>query len=333
MIRKAGEILSAAVGYGMAVAGFAAGSGRAPGGPVSVFIEPANVCNLRCPLCACGSGAFTRPRGRMSYAAFRRVIDSLPSSVRELYLWGQGEPFMAPGFLDMVRYASSRGFRTVTSTNGHFLDEPETIIESGLDVLVVSVDGTDAGTYEAYRKGGDFERVVGGIARLAGMIRKRGRGPVLELQCIATRDTVSALDDFESFAASLGVHRAVVKTVQAASMENGGDFLPGDMGLTRYRRDGKGGLETDRRFPFRNRCLRIYYSFQIDWRGNVLPCCFDKDSEFVMGNVFNDAVETIWNSPEFRSFRKTIAEKGRIFPMCRDCTEGLKRRYVRRIEF
>jgi len=333
MIGRAGEILSTAVGYGLAAAGFAAGSGRAPGGPVSAFIEPTNVCNLRCPLCACGTGVFTRPRGRMSYMAFRRIIDSLPSSVRELYLWGQGEPFMAPGFLDMVRYASSRGFRTVTSTNGHFLDEPDIIIDSGLDVLIVSVDGTDAGTYESYRRGGDFEKVVEGISRLSEAIKKKGRGPVVELQCIATRDTVSGLVGFESFAASLGVRHAVVKTVQAASMENGGSFLPEDMDLTRYRRNGKGGLEPERRFPLGNRCLRIYYSLQIDWQGNVLPCCFDKDSEFVMGNVFNDTVGTIWNSPEFRSFRRTLAIKGRVFPMCRDCTEGLKRKYVRRIEF
>ena len=114
---KRGSAISAGVSYGKALTAFAFRSKSAQGGPVSVFIEPTNVCNLRCPLCACGSDTLTRPKGRMSIEAFMRVIDILPGSVSELYLWGQGEPFMAPDFLSMVAYASAKGFRTVTRWN------------------------------------------------------------------------------------------------------------------------------------------------------------------------------------------------------------------------
>ena len=325
---KRGSGLSAGVSYGRALTAFALRSKNAPGGPVSAFIEPANVCNLRCPLCACGSGALTRPKGRMSIEAFRRVIDALPGSVGELYLWGQGEPFMAPDFLSMVAYASAKGFKTVTSTNGHYLDDPEGIAKSGLDVIVVSLDGADAETYKAYRVGGDFDRVVNGIRRLSGTVRSMGRGPRIELQYLVTAESAGQRGAFVRLAESVGADRVVFKTIQAASMSGGESYLPGKTELTRYRTGDDGRLETDRQMFLKNRCLRIYYSFQVDWRGNVLPCCFDKNSEYIMGNLFNDSFGDIWNSEEFLSFRNILVTSGRILPMCGDCTEGLKRKTI-----
>jgi len=326
--RRKRRLLSAGIGYTGALAGFALRSGKAAAGPVSVFIEPTNVCNLRCPECASGAGVLNRPKGRMSLDAFRRVIEALPSSVCELFLWGQGEPFRTPDFLDMVRAAADRGFRTVVSTNGHYLDDPEAVIRSGLDELVVSLDGIDAETYAAYRVGGDFDRVVDGVRGLAEAKRSLESGPAVVLQCLVTRDTVESARAFHAFAESLGADRAVLKTVQVLSPGSVPDCLPGAERASRYRVTADGSLETERTWPLRNRCLRIYYSFQIDWQGNILPCCFDKDSEFIMGNVFRDPVGDTWNSEDFRSFRRMLNRRGRVLDMCRNCTEGLKRKAV-----
>ena len=316
------------IGYTKALAGFITRSGRAPGLPVSVFIEPANVCNLRCPLCAAGSGSLTRPKGRMSFEGFKRIVDRLPSTVYELYLWGQGEPFLAPDFLSMIRYASSKGFRTITSTNGHFLEDPEKLVQSGLDVLIVSLDGIDSDTYTSYRIGGDFKCVVDGIKRTVEKKKQKSCGPTIELQYLVTKENAKDIDAFNSLARTIGADRVVFKTIQAASMENGLSYLPEDIKFTRYRISAEGQYETDRHRFLRNRCLRLYYSLQIDWQGNVLPCCFDKDSRYIMGNVFKESIETIWNSSHYRTFRNMLNKQGRVLPMCGDCTEGLKRKTI-----
>jgi len=319
-----GRMINTGYCYLKALAGFIVHSTRALGWPISAALEPSNICNLTCPLCATGSNSLTRPKGCMNFDDFKRIVANLPSSVKNLYLWGQGEPFMAPDFLSMVRYASSQGLKTIVSTNGHFLGDPEEIVKSGLDVLIVSLDGVDSETYTSYRKDGDFNRVITGIQRAAEMVQKEGYGPVIELQFLVTRKNTGDIDKFKSFAHSLGANRVVFKTIQAISMENGVSYLPDNMKHTRYRKNAEGLLETDRLWFLKNRCLRLYYSFQVDWEGNVLPCCFDKDSTYSMGNLLRDPFRLIWNSAQYRSFRDMLNRQGRVLPMCRDCTEGLK---------
>lgn len=265
----------------------------------------------------------------MSVGSFRRIVDALPASVGTLYLWGQGEPFMTPGFTDMVRYASDRGLRTITSTNGHFLDDPDSVIDSGLGSLIVSLDGIDAETYDIYRAGGDFTRVCDGIRRLVTRIGERGAGPEIEIQYLLTIDNVKNTGEFGKLVHSIGADRVVYKTVHAISMPEGESWLPEDLALTRYRRNADGKLVPDRWRLLENRCFRLYHVFQIDWQGNVLPCCFDKDSDHVLGNLLEGTMDSIWNGDVFRSFRDAVNSHGRVLPMCRDCTEGLKRVNIR----
>ncbi len=311
--------------YAVSAASFICRSSKALSGPVSVFIEPTNICNLKCPLCASGAGLLARPKGRMSLAAFSRIIDSLPSTVTNLYLWGQGEPFLTKDFLGMVRYASERGYKTITSTNGHFLDDPEAILASSLSELIISLDGITKEQYESYRIGGDFDLVTGNIKRLVSKKKEKGRGPSINLQFLLTKDTVDDMAGFHRLADDLGVDKRVVKTIQAVSLEDGEQFLPSDLSLTRYRRKLDGRLVPDRYGLLEHRCLRIYNSCQIDWQGNMLPCCFDKDSTYKLGNLFNETFDECWNGEESRSFRRMFLKGGRRLPMCQDCTEGLKR--------
>jgi len=315
--------------YSAALGAFLFRSDKALTFPNAVFIEPTNICNLKCPLCASGSGIMGRPKGRMSLAAFKRIIDSLPKSVTTLYLWGQGEPFMVGDFISMLHYASARNFTTVTSTNGHFLDDPSAIVKSGLNELIVSLDGVTAEQYEGYRKGGDFNKVISSIRALAAEKKKTNTGPALNLQFLVTKDTVGDIPAFVALAENLGVDKHVVKTIQAVSLDNGASYLPENLELSRYKRALDGSLVPDRYRYLEKRCMRIYYSCQIDWQGNMLPCCFDKDSEYIMGNVFNETFEECWNSEEFRSYRGMFLKNGRVLPMCLDCTEGLKRTTIK----
>ncbi len=328
MKTQIGRLTRNGLGYGMALAGFLARSEKSIGSPVSIAIEPTNICNLRCPLCATGAGTLKRLKGSMKLIDFEKIIDMLPASVTDLYLWGQGEPFMAPDFLNMIQYASRHGFRTFVSTNGHFLDDVHGIVNSGLYSLIISLDGVDKETYEFYRVRGDFERVVNGIKNVSETIKNNSRGPIITLQYIITQKNAADMKKFISFADEVGADRVVFKTVQAVSIKSGELYLPDNMKLTRYRKNDKGMIETDRNWFLKNRCLRLYYSLQIDWQGNILPCCFDKDSKYIMGNVYEDSFSNIWNSEKYRSFRNMLNKKGRILSMCKDCSEGLKRMTV-----
>ena len=320
---KIGNHLTAVAGYSAALAGFFLHSSKAYRQPVSVMIEPTNICNLRCPLCATGAGMLTRPSGFMTLDHFRTIVSKLPDSVRDVYLWGQGEPFLTPDFIDMISIASETGRRIIVSTNGHFLDNPAVIIASGLHELIISLDGADSTAYESYRVGGDFERVIAGVEKLAREKKRMSHGPVIIFQHLVTRANEHDLDNFRRLAERTGADRIVFKTLQAAFVDGGDKFLPENRRYSRYKLLNDGSI-APRTIPFLGRrCLRLYHSFQIDWQGNVVPCCFDKNSDVILGNLLDNPWEHIWNGEKYRSFRKRMNSRGRTLSMCRDCTEGL----------
>ena len=138
------------------------------GVPMTISFEPTTACNLRCPECPSGLRAFTRPTGNLKEDFFRSSIDELYKDLIYLIFYFQGEPFINPKFLDMVAYAKQKGIYTITSSNGHFLNDANArkTIESGLDRLIISVDGTTQEVYEQYRIEGNLENVLQGARNL-----------------------------------------------------------------------------------------------------------------------------------------------------------------------
>src|SRR5690606_32538720 len=98
----------------------------------------------------------------------REAIDQLHRELIYLVFYFQGEPYLNPDFLDMVRYASGKGIYTATSTNAHYLNEAnaKATVESGLDRLIISLDGTTQEVYEQYRRGGNLEKVLEGARNI-----------------------------------------------------------------------------------------------------------------------------------------------------------------------
>ena len=122
--------------------------------PFSISFEPTTSCNLRCPECPSGLRAFTRPTGMLEKNFFTETIEELHNEMLYLIFYFQGEPYLNPAFLDMVSFASSKKIYTATSTNAHYLNDENArrTIESGLDRLIISIDGTTQDVYEQYRK-------------------------------------------------------------------------------------------------------------------------------------------------------------------------------------
>lgn len=68
----------------------------------------------------------------------------------------------------MVKYASDKGIYTSTSTNAHYLnkEQAQKTVESKLDRLIISIDGTTQDTYEQYRIGGQLQKVIDGAKNI-----------------------------------------------------------------------------------------------------------------------------------------------------------------------
>src|SRR4249920_1044937 len=138
------------------------------GYPIAISFEPTTSCNLRCPECPSGLRAFTRPTGMLKRDFFTQTIDDIHRQLLYLIFYFQGEPYLNPDFLEMVQYANSKKIYTATSTNAHSLDDEKArrTVESGLDRLIISLDGTTQKVYRQYRIGGDLKKVMDGAANI-----------------------------------------------------------------------------------------------------------------------------------------------------------------------
>ncbi|RLD77878.1 MAG: radical SAM protein, partial [Bacteroidetes bacterium] len=170
------------------------------GMPVSISVEPTTSCNLSCPECPAGRKDFHRPRGEISLEEFQNVIDQLKGHLMYLMLYFQGEPLLNPEFFDMVSYAGQNKVYTATSTNGHYLDDDNAkqLVRSGLDRLIISLDGTDQDTYEQYRRGGDIQRVLSGIRNVVKWKKElRSSRPFLIIQFLVFKHNEHQIKDIK----------------------------------------------------------------------------------------------------------------------------------------
>ena len=234
------------------------GTPRVWGTPLVAMIEPTNRCNLKCPLCHVGSGKLRRESRNLTLEEFEIILNKLPSTVRVLQLWNQGEPFMNPQFLDMVRMAKDRGFHTITSTNAHFLHRngtAESVVASGLGELVVSLDGVTPDTYQSVRQGGDLSVVLKSMQQLASAKSKSGSDtPQISAQCLLLKQVESHVNQVQNIAKESGADRVVWKTAQVSSLSEAREVLPENQKLWRYKIKGNEFIDGDAQKRCRQFC-------------------------------------------------------------------------------
>ena len=293
--------------------------------PISVSIEPTTSCNLRCPECPSGLRSFTRPTGMLKEDVFQQVIDELYGTLAYLTFYFQGEPYLHPKFLDMVAYASSKGIYTATSTNAHFLDEDNArkTISSGLDRLIISVDGTTQDAYASYRVGGSLEKVIEGTRAILRLRKEmKSKTPHVVFQFLVVKPNEHQVPSVYALAKELGVDRVALKTAQIYDFAAGSPLIPETEAYSRYRRKEDGTYSIKNSLS--NHCWKMWHSCVITWDGNVVPCCFDKDAHHVMGDVKTQSFHEIWFSERYKEFRASLLRSRSEIEMCRNCTEGTK---------
>jgi len=292
------------------------------GKPFALSIEPTTSCNLRCPECPSGLRSFTRPVGSIEYDFYKGMIDQCSSFLSYLILYFQGEPYLNPKFLNLVQYASKNGIYTVSSTNAHFLDDEnaQKTIMSGLDKIIISLDGTDQISYERYRIGGNFEKVISGIQKLVYWKEKLNKSrPRIVLQFLILKTNLHQIRDVKKLSCKLKVDQLVLKTAQVYNLDKGSEIIPEDEKLSRYKKINgviviKNNLE--------NKCWRMWSSSVITWDGKLVPCCFDKDAKYVFGDLKENRLLDIWNNKSHSHFRKQILSSRKKIDICQNCTEG-----------
>ena len=258
-------------------------------------------------------------------AFFRSTIDSVYKDLIYLTFYFQGEPYLNPHFLEMVKYASDKGIYTSTSTNAHYLtsEQAKRTVESGLDRLIISIDGTTQETYEQYRIGGILQKVIDGTKHIVEAKKAlKSRTPHVVFQFLVVKPNEHQLQDVERLAAGLGVDEVMFKTAQVYDFEHGNPLIPVNETYSRYKKQANGTYKIKNKLL--NQCWRMWSGCVVTWDGIVVPCCFDKDAKHQLGNLKIQSFDELWRSEKYQGFRKSVLRSREEIDICKNCSEGTK---------
>ncbi len=299
--------------------------------PYIIKLEPTNICNLRCPHCFSSSSEYQRPKGRINFSTFKKIIDELGPYCFRLLFYGWGEPLLLKDIYKMTKYASDRNIGVAISSNLNTLlgeEDAKELVNSGLEYLTISLDGTNQQTYQTYRIGGDFECVISNIKMIVKQKKElRKNTPILEWQYLVTRYNEDEITKAKSMCKDLGVdviRFSAFGLYEGASQEEFAKWLPQNekyslYNLTTYREKVSHKYESV--------CAWLYRAATINWDGGISPCCFfiaTKDIKNDFGNINKEPFYKIWNNELFQEARRLVCNKKMTFrvrnePVCQKC--------------
>ncbi|MEK7256655.1 MAG: SPASM domain-containing protein, partial [Bacteroidota bacterium] len=212
-----------------------------------------------------------------------------------------------------------------TSTNGHFLNDENArkTIESGLDRLIISVDGTTQETYESYRKEGKLEVVLQGARNVVKWKQQlKSKTPHLIFQFLVVRPNEHQIPEIHRLAKEIGVDEVLLKTAQVYDFENGNPLIPTQSRYARYEKTAAGNWRVKNKLL--NHCWKLWHACVITWDGIVVPCCFDKDALHRLGDLKKMPFREIWQGETYAAFRRSLLAGRSQIDICSNCTEGCK---------
>lgn len=276
------------------------------GYPYEWEIDTTNICQLKCPLCHTGLGTVNRQKGVMHFDLFKKTIDEIKDYCIWLSLYSWGEPFLNKEIDKYLAYANKANMATIISTN---LNKPltpemaEQLVRSGLDSLIISLDGTTQEVYEVYRVGGHLDRVLDNIRLLVRKKKELGyKTPYLEWQFIVMRHNEDQVPEAREMAKELGVDSIVFKNVDFPHGER--DPVLADRWLPASAESARRDQPFDKPYQENGqRCWRLWRSGVVNWDGGYAPCCYLTDSSDDFGDVNTHSIKQIWNNQAYSTAR------------------------------
>ena len=294
--------------------------------PESIFIEPTNTCNLKCPLCPTGSGKMKRRKGFLSFENFKKIIDEIGDYIYYLTLTNYGEPFLNKNILKIISYAKNKKIVISALTNAQLIDKfyAAGIVDEKLDNIIISMDGSCQTSYEKYRVGGKLCKVIEAIKLIREeKERKNSELPSIHIQFIVMKHNESEIEEIKNLVKELKVDKLVFKKLCNLSgfpehLKEMANYIPDNPDYNAYKTE-LNSIKWNTSKQDKNWCDMAWNYPAINWDGSLLPCCFDCENSFDLGNVLKTSFKHVWNGKKFVSLRKKLLKDKCSIPICSGC--------------
>lgn len=283
--------------------------------PVYIRYEVSSVCNLRCSGCALGgaeNNSSEMDKNKLtSVVDFKNSIKDFLPYLLKVNLYDEGEPFLNKEITDIVKHLNDNKVASCISSNFSlkFSDvDLFKIIDSGLDHLIVAVDGIDQESYSKYRIGGDFDLVISNIQKLTSLIKKKNSPLKVEFQYLEFDDNKINRNDVKKIAESLDVWKfTIIKNCSRKGWE--ASFF-------------KGHSEQRKQLG----CYHIWFSSSILSNGSYFACDFGEDHGMdKVGKALDFKNKKLRNHVNIVNLRKSFTRNGKLENPCIKCPQFAKR--------
>lgn len=274
-----------------------------------VRYEVTDNCNAACVMCPRDLHKLGRPHGVMNQGNFENSIDEVVElGCKQIVLTGFGEPLIDKKLELKVAYAKSKGLRTYFISNASLLsrERAKKLINSGLDELRISYYGMRKESYEKVMVGLDFDVTMKNLLGFLELREELGsKRPRLELNWLVLPENEEDTELFKEY-----------WEPRADAIEI---WKPHNFG------DGRDYRQRYEDVAMKNTCGRPENGpLQIQWNGEVIPCCYDYNNKIVLGNAFEQPVLEVLNGEKYQLLRHAHREKKfTLFPFCDQCDQLL----------
>ena len=268
--------------------------------------------------------------GLLTMEFFHRILDEVKEYAHTMQFYFQGEPLLNKQLPEMIAAAYKLGLYTIVSTNAQALNQStaEALVKSGLNRIIVSIDGFSEESYAAYRVGGSLHKALEGLQYLANAKAKYHSRTRIELQVLRLKSNEHEWGWIKKNYNKLGATHLVFKTAQLYDFEHGHPLMPSDERYSRYKKTADGTYvhkKASHLSPLTfnlSPCRRLWSGCVITTNGDVLPCCYDKDHRHAYGNITQQSLAELYHSTKANTLRRCVLlNNGKPLEMCKNCNQ------------
>ena len=275
--------------------------------PLYLKIEPTPLCQLRCPGCRQSIGSYKkhfRKDMKISLDDFKRIVNPLRRGLLGISLSNHGEPLLHENISSLIAYAHKMNIAVSFPSNLSMKLDKSSInklVKSGLDSILVSLDGASDETYSKYRVGGKFSLVLNNVRSISDAKRKYNikRPKIIwkfvifdhnehEIEIVKRKYKEYGFDDYELVPDNRSNANIKERQFHKASLRNSGQG-----------------------------CIWLWHAMIIGWDGEVSPCCTHQC--FNIGNAITGNARVIWRSEAYKALRQGFTTNDRMNSICKKC--------------
>lgn len=315
--------------------------------PFYMQVEATTHCNLACKMCV-RNETIKNPM-HLKFDKFKEVFDQVIP--KKLTLSGVGEPMLNPELYKMVDYARKHGTTVMIPSNGTILKKrklSEALVDSGLNVLKISIDAASAATYLNVRLEDYFDDIIEGIRVLEDVKKERNtRFPELRFDFVILEDNYREIPDLVRLADQLNIKTIFFRALQVEGIQGEREELLGrDVDFKGLFESVKKGLSLAHQLKIKTNlkdiakdfltyeslyvkhdskmqehvCLLPWLQCFVSVKGELSPCCATYSNEgYSAGNVYEQGFDDVWNGDKMQELRRKFKNKQNDLAICTDC--------------